>query len=249
MKIIKANDYQDMSRKAANILSARVILYPRSVLGLATGSSPLGIYRQLVDWYRKGDLDFSEVRSVNLDEYFGLSPEDPQSYHYYMEHNFFSEVNIKPDNVHIPDGRAADPDAECAAYDRMIEQLGGIDLQLLGIGPTGHIGFNEPNDSFDKMTHVVRLKPETIKANSRFFQPGDTIPHSAFTMGIKAIMRAKKILLVVSGKSKADILEKALFGPITPEVPASILQLHPDCTVVADEEALSTVNRLHPVGR
>ena len=245
MKIIKATDYQSMSRKAANILSAQVILYPRSVLGLATGSTPLGIYRQLIDWYRKGDIDFSEVRSVNLDEYCGLSPENPQSYRYYMEHNFFSQVNIRPENVHLPNGCAADPDAECAGYDRLIAELGGIDLQLLGIGPTGHIGFNEPNESFDKMTHVVRLKPETIAANSRFFGPGEKMPRSAFTMGIKAIMRAKKILLVASGERKSEILDRALFGPVTPEVPASILQLHPDCTVVADAEALSAAEKRH----
>ncbi|HEX3038934.1 MAG TPA: glucosamine-6-phosphate deaminase [Caproiciproducens sp.] len=241
MKIIAAEDYQSMSRKAANIISAQVILFPRSVLGLATGSTPLGIYRQLIDWYQKGDVDFREVRSVNLDEYCGLSPQSPQSYHFYMWENFFSQINIRPENVHIPDGLAADIEAECAGYDRLIAELGGIDLQLLGLGNTGHIGFNEPNESFDKMTHKVTLKPQTISANSRFFKNADEVPRFAVTMGIKAMMQAKKILLVVSGDSKAEILEKALYGPVTPEIPASILQLHPDVTVVADQDALAAV--------
>lgn len=246
MKIIEAADYQSMSRKAANIISAQVILFPRSILGLATGSTPLGIYRQLINWYEKGDVDFSETRSVNLDEYCGLSPENPQSYHYYMRENFFSRINIRPENTHVPNGLAADFEADCAAYDRMISDLGGIDLQLLGLGETGHIGFNEPDESFDKMTHRVALKPETISANSRFFESADEMPHFAVTMGIKAIMQAKKILLVVSGGAKAAMLEKVLFGPVTPEIPGSILQLHPNVTVVADRDALSVVREKHP---
>jgi glucosamine-6-phosphate deaminase len=246
MKIYKAADYQSMSRKAANIISAQVILYPRSVLGLATGSTPEGVYKQLIDWYNKGDVDFSETVSVNLDEYCGMSPENPQSYHYYMQENFFKHVNIPPENVHVPDGLAKDFDEFCEVYDRLIVDLGGIDLQLLGIGQTGHIGFNEPGDSFDKMTHRVFLKPQTIEANSRFFKNADEVPRSAMTMGIKAIMQAQKILLLVSGKSKAEILEKALFGPVTPEVPGSILQLHPNVTVVADADAIEVVEKKHP---
>lgn len=246
MKLIEATNYESMSRKAANIISAQVILYPRSVLGLATGSTPLGIYRQLIDWYNKGDVNFSEAKTVNLDEYCSLSPENPQSYHYYMNHNFFSHINVKPENIHLPNGMAQDVEAECEAYDKLISNLGGIDLQLLGLGNTGHIGFNEPNASFDKMTHRVALKEKTIHDNSRFFKSIDEVPKYAVTMGIKAIMQAKKILLVVNGTQKAEILEKVLFGPVTPSVPASILQLHPSVTVVADAEALAKVQELHP---
>jgi glucosamine-6-phosphate deaminase len=246
MEIIKATDYQGMSRKTANIISAQVILFPKSVLGLATGSTPLGIYEQLVNWYQKGDIDFRDCRSVNLDEYCGISPEDPQSYHYYMFENFFKHVNFQPKNIWIPNGLANDIEAECACYDKAISDFGGIDLQLLGLGNTGHIGFNEPDQCFDKMTHRVELRPQTIIDNSRFFKSMDEVPKYAITMGIKAIMQAKKILLVVNGGNKSEILEKVLFGPVTPEVPASILQLHPNVIVIADEEALSTIRLLHP---
>lgn len=249
MKILSAADYDDMSRKAANIISAQVILYPDSVLGLATGSTPLGVYRQLVEWYRKGDIDFSKVRSVNLDEYVGLSQEHDQSYHYYMKENFFRHINIKPENTNVPDGLVKDTNAECARYDRLIADLGGIDLQLLGIGHTGHIGFNEPDQDFNKMTHKVELKQKTIDANARFFNSADEVPKYALTMGMKAIMQAKKILLVASGESKAEILYRSLFGPVTPAVPASILQLHPDVTIVADKAALSVYNAPHRTGQ
>ncbi len=246
MKILKASDYQSMSRKAANIISAQVILYPNSVLGLATGSTPLGVYTQLIEWYKKGDLDFSKVHSVNLDEYVGLAPEHEQSYHYYMKENFFRYVNLKLENTNVPNGLAKDIDAECVRYDKLIADLGGIDLQLLGIGNTGHIGFNEPNEDFDKMTHKVKLEQKTIDANSRFFASIDDVPKYAVTMGIKAIMQAKKILLVANGEGKADILYRSLFGPITPAVPASILQLHPNVTVVADVAALSVITERCP---
>ena len=241
MKIIEAADYKSMSRKAANIISAQVILCPRSVLGLATGSTPTGVYQQLIDWYNKGDLDFSAVRTVNLDEYCGLGPDHPQSYHYYMHTNFFDHVNIPEKSINIPNGLALDRTAECADYDRRIAVLGGIDLQLLGLGNDGHIGFNEPNGSFNKTTHRVALKEETISANARFFENPADVPRYALTMGIKSIMQAKKILMVVSGKGKSDILESALFGSVTPLIPASILQLHPDVTIVADADALSGI--------
>ena len=244
MKIIEAVDYKGMSRKAANIISAQVILNSKSVLGLATGSTPIGVYQQLIEWYRKGDIDFSSVRTFNLDEYCGLSPDHPQSYHFYMHENFFRHVNILEQNIFIPYGLASDITAGCAAYEKRIVGMGGIDLQLLGLGYTGHIGFNEPNESFDKMTHPVALKDETIQANSRFFGRAEDVPRYAITMGIKSIMQARKILLVVSGEGKAEILEKALFGPVLPLVPASIIQMHPDVTVVADRAALSRV-RLH----
>ncbi|MBE6828732.1 MAG: glucosamine-6-phosphate deaminase [Ruminococcaceae bacterium] len=246
MKIISAPDYQSMSRKAANIISAQVILFPNSVLGLATGSTPLGVYKQLIEWYKKDDIDFSKVHSVNLDEYCGLSGEHDQSYRYYMNANFFSQVNLPIENTNVPNGLAKDIDAECKRYDNVITSLGGIDLQLLGIGHTGHIGFNEPDDDFDKTTHCVKLKQKTIDANARFFENASEVPQRALTMGIKAIMQAKKILLVANGSSKAEILCRSLFGPITPEVPASILQLHNDLTVVADEEALAVIRGKYP---
>lgn len=238
MKIIKAADYNDMSRKAANIIFSQVSLFPKCVLGLATGSTPIGTYKELIALYRKGDIDFSNVRSVNLDEYCGLTPENQQSYHYYMQENFFKHINIKPENVHVPDGFAKEKD--CSKYDEMISAFGGIDLQLLGLGKTGHIGFNEPGDSFVKYTHKVALKEQTIKDNSRFFSNIDEVPKYAVTMGLMSIMQAKRVLMVVNGSGKAETLKKALCGPITPQVPASILQLHPDFTVVADKEALNS---------
>jgi glucosamine-6-phosphate deaminase len=240
MKIIKADNYQNMSRKAANIISAQIILFPESILGLATGSTPLGVYRQLIEWYQKGDVDFLKIVSVNLDEYCGLSPEHPQSYHYYMQENFFNHINILPQNINIPNGLADDIEAECVRYDDLIAKLGGIDLQLLGLGHSGHIGFNEPAPSFDAMTHKIALTQQTINANARFFRSKNEVPKYAVTMGIRAIMQAEKILLMVSGKDKAEILKKTLFGPVTPNIPASILQLHPNVTVVADQEALSS---------
>lgn len=239
MKIYKAADYKDMSRKAANIISAQVIMKPNCVLGLATGSSPIGIYQQLIDWYQKGDLDFRDVKSVNLDEYKGLDKNNEQSYYYFMYHNFFQHININPDNTYIPDGTEPDSARECARYNQVIEQLGGIDLQLLGLGHNGHIGFNEPEEAFEKTTHCVDLQESTIEANKRFFENIEDVPKQAYTMGIRTIMQARKILLVVSGKDKADILYEALYGPVTPRVPASILQLHNDVTVVADAAALS----------
>jgi glucosamine-6-phosphate deaminase len=237
MRFYKVTDYKEMSRKAANIISAQMILKPDCVLGLATGSTPIGIYQQLIDWYKKGDLDFSEVKTVNLDEYKGLAPDNLQSYHYFMKENLFRHVNVRSDQTFLPDGLAEDIEAECNRFNELIEKLGGIDLQLLGLGHNGHIGFNEPGDAFEKGTHCVALTESTIEANSRLFKEGELVPSHAYTMGIKTIMLAKKILLVVSGKDKAEILQKALTGPITPLVPASILQMHPDFTVIADAAA------------
>ena len=239
MKIIRARDYAHMSRQAANILSAQVILKPDSVLGLATGSSPLGIYRQLIDWCNKGDIDFSRVHTVNLDEYVGLPAEHPQSYALFMRQNFFDHVNIDLKNTHIPCGTAADGEAECARYDALIRSLGGTDLQLLGIGPNGHIGFNEPADTFEKGTHKIRLSEATIQANKRFFDNENEVPRYAYTMGICDIMQSKRIVMVVSGAQKAAIVRDAFFGPVTPRVPASILQLHKDFTLVVDADAAS----------
>ena len=235
MKLIETATYEKLSRSAANLISAQVILKPDSVLGLATGSSPLGTYRQLIDWYKKGDVDFDKVISINLDEYVGLSAKDEQSYRRFMNENFFDHINIRQENTFVPDGCAKNLDAACKAYDAHIEAVGGIDLQLLGIGLDGHIGFNEPDDVFVKNTHVVALDPSTIKANARFFEKEEQVPRRAITMGMVSIMQAKKIVLIANGAAKRDILEKAFFGPITPRIPASILQLHPDITVIYSE--------------
>ena len=240
MKIIRAKDYQDMSRKAANIISAQVIMKPDCVLGLATGGTPVGTYAQLVDWCNKGDLDLSEDNTVNLDEYRGLPKEHPQSYWYFMNENLFSKVNIDPAKTNLPDGTNLDTAAECARYNGIIHKLGGIDLQLLGIGPNGHIGFNEPGEAFELETHCIDLAPTTIEANKRFFDGNEAlVPKQAYTMGIKTIMQARKVLVVANGKAKAQAVKDAVTGPVTPACPGSILQLHPDCILVADEEALS----------
>lgn len=241
MKIYKAKDYKDMSRKAANIISAQVIMKPNCVLGLATGSTPIGTYDQLVEWYNKGDLDFSEVTTVNLDEYKGLPRTNDQSYYYFMHQHLFDRVNIDPERTNVPNGMEPDAEKECGRYEELIRSLGGVDLQLLGLGHNGHIGFNEPGEAFEKETHCVDLTESTIEANKRFFASADDVPKQAYTMGIKTIMQAKKILIVVNGENKADIVERAFFGPVTPEVPASILQLHNDVTLVGDEAALASV--------
>ena len=241
MKIYVSDDYKGMSRKAANIVSAQVILNPACVLGLATGSTPIGMYQQLIDWYNKGDLDFSQVKSVNLDEYVGLAPTHDQSYRYFMQHNLFDHVNIDPANTNVPNGLASDPEAECQRYNEVIRSMGGIDVQVLGMGHNGHIGFNEPGEAFELETHVVDLTERTIEANARFFASKDEVPKRAITMGIKSIMQARQILVVVSGEDKAEIVKKAFFGPVVPQVPASILQMHPNVVLCGDKAALSQI--------
>ena len=248
MRLIRAKDYQEASRQVANIISAQVILKPDSVLGLATGSSPIGAYQQLIEWYNKGDVDFSRVRSVNLDEYVGLAPSHEQSYAYFMRHNFFDHINIKPENVHLPDGLDQDAEGQGKKYDALIRSLGGVDLQLLGIGRDGHIGFNEPCGEFVKGTHCVELTQDTREANARFFGSIDLVPKTAYTMGILDIMQARRVVMIATGSSKAAILKDAFWGPVTPQIPASILQLHPDFTLVADEEALAMVNQEKQAG-
>ena len=243
MQIYRAKDYEDMSKKAANIIASQVVLKPDCVLGLATGSTPIGAYKNLVEKYEQGELDFSQVTTVNLDEYKGLPRENDQSYYYFMHDNLFDHVNVKPENTHLPDGTKENADEECARYEELIRSLGGQDLQLLGLGHNGHIGFNEPDAIFEKETHCVDLRESTIEANKRFFDSADDVPKQAYTMGIGTIMQAKKILVVVSGEDKADTVAKAFFGPVTPEVPASILQFHKDVILVADEAALSKVPR------
>ena len=248
MRLIRAKDYQEASRQVANIISAQVILKPDSVLGLATGSSPIGAYQQLIEWYNKGDVDFSRVRSVNLDEYVGLAPSHEQSYAYFMHHNFFDFINIKPENVHLPDGLDPDAEGQGEKYDALIRSLGGVDLQLLGIGRDGHIGFNEPCGEFVKGTHCVELTQDTREANARFFGSINLVPKTAYTMGILDIMQARRVVMIATGSSKAAILKDAFWGPVTPQIPASILQLHPDFTLVADEEALAMVNQEKQAG-
>lgn len=239
IKIVRARDYKDMSRKAANIISAQVILKPDCVLGLATGDSPIGTYQQLIDWYNKGDVDFSQVRTYNLDEYYGIADDDPQSYHYFMNKYFFSQVNIDPANVHVPAGSNTDVEDACSSFDKMVAEAGFCDLQLLGIGRNGHIGFNEPDDVFSKGTHCVDLTESTIEANSRLFEREEDVPRRAYTMGVQTIMNARSILVVANGDKKAQAVYDMCFGPVTPKCPASILQLHTNVTVVADDEALA----------
>lgn len=239
MKIYKVKNYDEMSRKAANIIAAQIITKPDSVLGLATGSTPVGTYKYLVEKYNNGDLDFSEVKTANLDEYKGLTKDSEQSYYYFMYSNLFQHVNIDMNQTNIPNGMADDPEAECSRYEDVIRGLGGVDLQVLGLGHDGHIGFNEPSDIFESRTHCVDLVEMTIEANKRFFSSIEEVPRQAFTMGIGTIMKSKKIIFAVSGKDKAAILKEALYGPVTPKVPASILQFHPDVIVIADEDALS----------
>ena len=241
MKIIRAKDYYDMSRKAANIISAQVIMKPNCVLGLATGGTPVGTYKQLVEWYNKGDIDFSEVTTVNLDEYRGLPKEHPESYWSFMHRNLFDHVNIRPEAINLPDGTNMDADAECARYDAVIHNVGGVDLQLLGIGHDGHIGFNEPCDHFPVMTHEVQLTDMTREANKRFFSSIDEVPTAAVTMGVGTVMAARKIVMVITGADKADILYKVFFGPVMPEVPGSILQFHSDVTLICDEAAAAKI--------
>lgn len=239
MRLYRAKDYDDMSRKAANIISAQLIMKPDCVLGLATGSTPIGTYKQLIERYNNGDLDFSKVTTVNLDEYKGLTKDNDQSYYYFMHDNLFDHVNLPKDRSFLPDGTEPDSEKACSDYNAIIRKVGGIDLQLLGLGNNGHIGFNEPADYFPLETHCVDLTPSTIDANKRFFEKEEDVPRQAYTMGIGTIMSAKKVLLVVSGAGKAKILRDALYGPVTPKVPASILQFHKNVYVVADEAALS----------
>lgn len=232
MKYIEVDNYEELSRRAAAIIAAQVISKPDSVLGLATGSSPLGTYACLVKAFENKDLDFSKVTSINLDEYVGLNGDNDQSYRYFMDTNLFSKINIRKEYTFVPNGCAEDIAAECRDYDARIESFGGIDIQLLGIGLDGHIGFNEPDEFFTKETHQVKLDPSTIEANARFFAQMEDVPKEAITMGIGSIMNAKKVLLIANGKNKEEIVKKAFFGPITPQIPASILQIHPDLTVI-----------------
>ena len=243
MRIIKTADYNEMSKTAANIIAAQMILKPNSVLGLATGSSPIGTYKELIKKCDNGDIDFSDITTVNLDEYRGLPRTNDQSYYYFMNENLFNHVNIDKARTHVPNGEVADAEEECGNYEALIKSLGGVDLQLLGLGPNGHIGFNEPADQFAKVTNCVDLQESTSEAIKRFFASIDDVPRQAYTMGIGTIMAARKILVVVSGADKAAIVKKAFTGPVTPQVPASILQMHSDVTVVCDAAAYAELER------
>ncbi len=239
MEFIITDTYEDMSRVAADVIAEQITTKPASVLGLATGSTPEGLYAQLVADHKAGRLDFSQVISYNLDEYRGLSHDDVQSYHYFMNKHLFSGVNIDIQNTHVPDGSNPDSEDACNQYEQMIAQAGGIDLQLLGLGHNGHIGFNEPADIFPKTTNCVALTQSTIEANSRLFDSIDDVPREAYTMGIGTIMAARKILVVANGQGKAEIVKRAFFGEVSPQVPASILQFHPNVVVVVDKQAAS----------
>ena len=236
MNFIKVKSYDELSAKAASIICAQVVLKPDSILGLATGSSPVGTYKKIIEKCAAGEVDFSHVRTVNLDEYVGLDGSQEQSYRYFMDTNLFDHINIDKKNTRVPCGIAEDLAKECADYDAYIKSIGGTDLQVLGIGVDGHIGFNEPDDHFTLATRVADLDESTIDANARFFASRDEVPRQAITMGIGAIMSAKKIVLVANGKAKKEIVEKAFTGTITPQITASILQVHPDCTVIYSEE-------------
>lgn len=241
MTIIVKDNYEQMSNKAAKILAAQATIKPQSIFGLATGSTPEGMYAELAAMYQNDEVDFSEAQSFNLDEYYPIEAANNQSYAYYMNQNLFSRVNFKAEAVNIPNGEAEDLEAACAAYDKKIYDAGGIDLQILGIGNNGHIGFNEPDVHFESGTHLVELDENTIEANARFFNSIDEVPKQAISMGIKTIMHSRKILMLASGEGKADIIEKMIFGDIVPEVPASILQLHNDVTLILDKEAATKV--------
>lgn len=244
MRIIIAKDYNDMSKKAANMVAAQILLKPNSVLGLATGSTPLMTYKYLIKLVNDETISFNEVATFNLDEYVGLLPKNINSYHYYMEDNFFKYIDIKSENIHIPNGRAENIQNECIEYEKTIRLNGGIDFQILGIGNNGHIGFNEPDLKFEAVTHPINLDEETIKANSRFFNSEEEVPKRAITMGVKTIMNARKVILLANGTSKAETIYKSIYGKIDPNLPASILQLHPDVTFILDRSAAELLPEL-----
>lgn len=241
MKIIQVERYEDMSRKAADIINGIISDKPNAVLGLATGSTPEGVYSCLIEDNKKGLVDFSKVTSFNLDEYEGLGGNNPNSYRYFMDHKLFNHININKESTFVPDGRAADLQKECRTYDEKIWRAGGIDLQLLGIGNNGHIGFNEPADMLIPSTHVTELTEETIEANSRFFPSLEQVPRRAVTMGMGSILKARRILLLASGKNKADVIARLLQGEITTSLPASMLHMHRDVMLIVDKEAASKI--------
>ena len=243
MRIIVCENYEEVSKKAAQMILSQVTLKPNSVLGLATGSTPIGMYENLVKLNKNGDIDFSEVRTFNLDEYYKLPKESDQSYHYFMYKNLFDHININPENIHIPNGMTADVDAECERYDKLIKEAGGVDIQVLGIGNNAHIGFNEPTINFEKGTHLVELEESTIEANSRFFDNIEDVPKKAITMGVGSIFKSKKIMLIATGENKAEAIYNTVYGKVVPEVPASILQFHSDIVLILDKKAAKLLKK------
>ena len=241
MRIIRCKDYAGLSKTAACHIAAQIIIKPDCVLGLATGTTPIGTYQNLIAMHREKELSFANVKTINLDEYVGLNADHVQSYNYFMRTQLFNYLDIDLTHTHLPNGCAKDLNAEGERYDALIQSYGGVDLHLLGLGHNGHIGFNEPDDCFSTGTHEVELTASTVEANSRLFDDINLVPRRAVTMGIGSIFAAKRILMTVSGIDKAEILRAALYGPITPQVPASILQLHPDVTIVADAEAATLI--------
>ena len=237
MEVIVKKNYEEMSKAAATLFAAEIMENPKTILGLATGSTPVGLYKELVKMYEAGDLDFSQITTFNLDEYVGLAPENDQSYHYFMNDHLFDHVNINKENVHVPDGVGFEAGEAGKAYEELMAKTGQVEIQLLGLGCNGHIGFNEPADEFTKVTGEIDLTDSTIEANKRFFEKKEDVPRKAVSMGIGTIMRAKKIVLLVNGENKAEILKEVVNGPVTPKVPGSILQFHPHVTVICDEEA------------
>lgn len=237
MRLIICRNYEEVSEKAAEFVRSQVMLKANSVLGLATGSTPLGMYKNLCTMKEAGEIDFSGVTTFNLDEYYPIAPENEQSYHYYMHRNFFDRAGIKAENIHIPSGSTADAEAECRRYDEAIKKAGGIDLQILGIGRNGHIGFNEPNSDLDSRTHLVTLSENTIAANSRFFEREEDVPRRAITMGMGSIMKAKMIVLLVSGKEKHNSLSWLLTEKISTQNPSTVLNMHENAVIICDEEA------------
>lgn len=237
MKILICKDYDEMSLVASNLLTKEIINKPNITLGLATGSTPIGLYKNLIEMHKNNMVDFSQVKTFNLDEYFGLDKSDTQSYYHFMRDNLFNYININIDNTYIPSGIAPNIESECQRYDKLIEDSGGIDIQILGIGSNAHIAFNEPSDTFKMGTYLVDLTESTINANSRFFDSIDKVPTKAVTMGVGSIFKAKKIVLLASGKNKAEAIYNTVFGDINPNVPSSILKLHPDVTLVLDEDS------------
>ena len=242
MRIIVCENYESLSKKAAQIIGSQLVLEPQSVLGLATGSTPIGMYKNLIKMYEDNLIDFSKVTTFNLDEYYNLPLENSQSYHYFMYENLFNHINIDRNNIHIPNGMAEDIESECAHYDNLIKKSGGIDIQVLGIGNNAHIGFNEPNIDFKTSTHVVTLDKSTREANARFFNNLDEVPTKAITMGTGTIFKSKKILLLATGKSKAEAIYNTVHGKVTPEVPSSILQFHQNVIMILDREAASLLD-------